>query len=36
VEAAKLYVPFERVKDVARGDPLEIKGPGLHILIEAE
>jgi hypothetical protein len=36
VEAAKLYVPFERVREVASGDPLEIKGPGLHILIEAE
>ena len=36
VEAAKLYAPFEPVKDVASGDPLEIKGPGLHILIEAE
>jgi hypothetical protein len=36
VEAAKLYIPFEPVKDVASGDPLEINGPGLHILIEAE
>jgi hypothetical protein len=36
VQAAKLYVPFEQVKNVASGVPLEIKGPGLHILVEAE
>jgi hypothetical protein len=34
VETAKLYVPFEGVKEVASADPLEIKGPGLHILVE--
>jgi hypothetical protein len=36
VEAVKLYTPFEQVKDVKSGVPLEIKGPGLHILVEAE
>ncbi len=36
VQAAKLYVPFEPVKDVASGSPLAIKGSGLHILLEAE
>jgi hypothetical protein len=35
VQAAKLYAPFEPVKDVTSGEPLEIKGPGLHILVEA-
>jgi hypothetical protein len=35
VETAKLYVPFEGVKEVASAAPLEIKGPGLHILVEA-
>ncbi|MGB7266495.1 MAG: hypothetical protein WBC92_13340, partial [Terracidiphilus sp.] len=35
VEKAKLYVPFEGVKEVGSADPLEIKGPGLHILLEA-
>ena len=34
VENAKLYVPFEEVKEVASVDPLEIKGLGLHILVE--
>ena len=35
VETAKLHVPFEAVKAVASSDPLEIKGTGLHILVEA-
>jgi hypothetical protein len=35
VRAAKLYAPFEPVRDVASGNPLEIKGSGLHILLEA-
>jgi hypothetical protein len=35
VETAKLYVPFEGVKEVASADLLEIKGAGLHILLEA-
>jgi hypothetical protein len=34
VEKAKLYLPFEEAKEVASADPLEIKGPGLHILVE--
>jgi hypothetical protein len=35
VKSAKLYVPFEEVKELANADPLEIKGQGLHILVEA-
>jgi hypothetical protein len=34
VKTAKLYVPFEGVREVASAEPLEIKGPGLHILVE--
>jgi hypothetical protein len=34
VKTAKLYAPFEAVKEVASADPLEIKGPGLNILVE--
>ena len=30
----KLYVPFEEVKSVRKGDVVEIKGDGLHILVE--
>jgi hypothetical protein len=35
VEKAKLYAPFEKAKEVASVNPLEISGPGLHILVEA-
>lgn len=35
VERARLYAPFEGMKEVATSDPLEIKGPGVHILVEA-
>jgi hypothetical protein len=35
VKTARLYIPFEPLKDVADGAPLEIEGQGLHILVEA-
>jgi len=35
VKAARLYAPFEPVKEIFSSDPLQIKAVGLHILIEA-
>ncbi len=33
VERAFLHVPFETPREIASGEPLEIKGAGLHIII---
>jgi hypothetical protein len=35
VERATLYEPFAGTKEIVSADPLEIKGPGLQILVEA-
>jgi hypothetical protein len=34
VKGCKLYSPFEEVKDIKAGEVLEIKGEGLHILVQ--
>lgn len=36
VQKAQLYTPFEPVREVLKGTPLEIKPEGLHILVESE
>ncbi len=36
VKKAILYAPFEEARPVKQGDVIEIKGDGLHILVEAE